>query len=706
VNLSTYIWTALGDGQTWDDASNWQLAGSSPIIQQPTIPTPNSDIIFPPITTLPAGSSTTINFDFAYIDMPLNSLTIEGAYTFKGNAVKIDSSLSVDSPFSTTPAGMTATILLSGLELAPGALINTASGSTLQLASASDATGLELTILGAVNKWGGGQLVVDTQSVRYSNAAVLQPIPVSIGAGSITLGASLNLGGLSFQINTGAGLVIADNVAAKVQSLTGTGLVDLAGTTAAGDLTSLTVAVPNATTDPFNGQISGTGQFVMGGAGTLTTGSIDFSGDGSIAVLGGTLDVDGSISAATLTVGSSATLGGLGTWSFSGAVVFQSGATFDVTLDGTNPGAQYTRLVDTNATSGVNLGYSSLTATVDYEYEQGDQYAIISSPLIQNAFQNVVAGRVVVNGGIILGVSPTSAAVTLSALQSVTTTGLQCSANPTHPGVPVTFTASVSTRTAPVPSGTVSFVQGTTVLATVPVMGGSASLTIASLPLGSTAITAVYAGAGGNLNSTSPTVTVAVVPYTTATSLASSPNPSILGRPVTLTASVVTTTGVAVTAGSVSFRRGGVLLGTVPLTNAGTAILTVASLAVGKTGILAAYTGTADDLQSVSPVVRQKIAAAPTVTSLSVTTQALPNGRVRYILVATVAADGDPSLTPSGMVDFRMNGKSIGTARLKGGVATRVAHGKSAGSRAKFVASFEKNTRFRASRSGPFLVPL
>jgi hypothetical protein len=201
-------------------------------------------------------------------------------------------------------------------------------------------------------------------------------------------------------------------------------------------------------------------------------------------------------------------------------------------------------------------------------------------------------------------------------------------------------------------------------------------------------------------------VTVAVVPYTTATSLASSPNPSILGRPVTLTASVVTTTGVAVTAGSVSFRRGGVLLGTVPLTNAGTAILTVASLAVGKTGILAAYTGTADDLQSVSPVVRQKIAAAPTVTSLSVTTQALPNGRVRYILVATVAADGDPSLTPSGMVDFRMNGKSIGTARLKGGVATRVAHGKSAGSRAKFVASFEKNTRFRASRSGPFLVPL
>ena len=129
-----------------------------------------------------------------------------------------------------------------------------------------------------------------------------------------------------------------------------------------GDSTSLTVAVPNATTDHFGGLIDGIGQFIAGGNGTLSTGTIDFAGAGSIQVLGGTLDVDGSISAGTLDVWG--TLGGLGLWNFSGGVVFQSGSTFDVTLDGTTPGTQYTQLVATNTTSGVNLGYATLAAAV------------------------------------------------------------------------------------------------------------------------------------------------------------------------------------------------------------------------------------------------------------------------------------------------------------------------------------------------------
>ena len=48
------------------------------------------------------------------------------------------------------------------------------------------------------------------------------PIPVAINGGSITLGTSVNLAGVSFQINSQSGLVINDNVAARIQSLTGT----------------------------------------------------------------------------------------------------------------------------------------------------------------------------------------------------------------------------------------------------------------------------------------------------------------------------------------------------------------------------------------------------------------------------------------------------------------------------------------------------
>jgi Bacterial Ig-like domain (group 3) len=703
LNLSTYIWTALGDGQTWNDANNWQLLGAPPFIQPPTVPTANSNVVFPPIASLPPGSSSTINFNFAFLNMPLNSLTIEDSYTFTGNPIKIDSSLSVASPFTNAPNGATATFLLAGLQLGPGVVISAGTGATLQLANASDPTGLLVTVQGPVTKSGGGQLVVDTQSVFFANSSTVQPIPVTVLGGSIVLGASVNLGGLSFQINSTGGLLIADNVAAKVQALTGTGLVDLEGTTVAGDLTSLTVAVPNDTTDQFNGFIDGMGQFIAGGNGTLTTGAIDFGGTGSIQVLSGTLDVDGTISAGTLQVSAIGTFGGLGMWNFSGAVVFQSGSTFDVTLDGTSPGTQYTQLVDNNATSGLNLGLSTLAASVGYEYEQGDQYTIISSPLIQNVFQNVVAGRVFVDGTIPMGVSSTSTTITLTPLQSETTTALQSSTIRSNPGLPVTFTAVVSTRTAPVAAGTVSFVQGPTVLATVALgSAGTASFTTTSLPVGSTAITAVYIGTSGILGSTSPTLAVSVVPFSTVTILTSSPNPSSLGRPVTFTASVVTAAGTGVMTGSVSFRQGKRFLGTVPLTSAGTATLTVSSLAVGKAGIQAIYNGTANDLASVSAVFKQTIGASPTVTSLSITTQSLANGQTKYILVATVTADGDPALTPTGTVVFRRNGRSLGSARLKGGVARLVLGRKAPGSQAKFVASFQKNTRFRSSSSPPF----
>jgi Bacterial Ig-like domain (group 3) len=702
VNLSTFIWTALGDGQTWNDANNWYQVGVSNPLQQPTVPTPYSDVIFPPTTTLPGTSSTTIDFDFAYLYMPLNSLTIEDPYTFTGNPITIESSLSTANSFSPTPGATPAVITLAGLKLAPGAVINSATGSSLQLGSTTSSTALQLTVQGPLTKSGGGQLAIDTQSVFYANSTTVQPIPLTIAGGSIALGDTVNLSGVNVQINSTAALLIADDVAAKVQGLTGTGLVDLEGTTDAGDSTSLTVAVPNATTDQFGGFIDGIGQFIAGGNGTLSTRTIDFGGAGSIQVLSGTLDVDGSISADTLDVSAIGTLGGLGLWSFSGPAVFESGSTFDVTLNGTSPGTQYTQLVDTDTTAGVSLGNSTLAASVGYEYEQGDQYTIIVSPVIQGVFQNVVAGRVTVNGTVPMGVSYAGTAVTMTPLQSVTTTGLQSSTTRSNPGVPVTFTASVSTRTTPVSTGTVSFMQGSAVLATVALgSGGTASVSTTSLPLGSTAVTAVFSGAGGNLGSLSPTLSVSVVPYSTATIVAGSPNPSTLGRPVTFTASVVTTTGAAVTSGTVSFRQGKLLLGTVPVSSAGTAALTTSSLAVGKAGIQAIYSGAVDDFGSASAVFKQTVGASPTLTSLLITTQTMADGRTKYLLIATVTADGDTALTPTGTVVFKKNGHSLGSARLKGGVARLVLGRKAPGSGARFVASFQKNTRFRASRSLP-----
>ncbi len=147
------------------------------------------------------------------------------------------------------------------------------------------------------------------------------------------------------------------------------------------------------------------------------------------------------------------------------------------------------------------------------------------------------------------------------------------------------------------------------------------------------------------------------------------------------------------------------MLGTAPLTTAGTAVLSLSSLGVGTTGIQAIFQGIANALSSVSAVLKQTVGPAPTLTSLTVTTQPLANGRTKLILVAGVTADGSPTLTPTGTVVFRKNGKSLGTARLRAGVATLIVRTKLTSNVTNFVASFQKNARFRSSASRPVQTP-
>ena len=336
--LSTYTWSAGGDGMTWNDPNNWRHFDPAQKAQVPGTPTAYSNVVFPPQAILPKGFSKTINFNFTFLYMPLNSLTINDSYTFTGTPITIEQSLSLNNPFTSARNGAVTDIELAGMKLAPGATIYTQTGSMLQLGTTASPTGFLLGLQGAMTKTGGGQLLVDTSSISFPTTPTQLPVPVSIAGGSITLGASVQLNAVNFDVSPNASLIIADNVVAGVRSLTGTGLVNLAGTTAAGDTTSLTILVPNSNTDVFGGLIAGTGQFIMGGFGNLTTGSINFQGAGGITAASGSLQVNGTISAGSLLVNSTATFGGLGTWSFSGPVVFQSGSTFLVTLNGTDAG--------------------------------------------------------------------------------------------------------------------------------------------------------------------------------------------------------------------------------------------------------------------------------------------------------------------------------------------------------------------------------
>ncbi len=120
-----------------------------------------------------------------------------------------------------------------------------------------------------------------------------------------------------------------------------------------------------------------------------------------------------------------------------------------------------------------------------------------------------------------------------------TTTALASSTNPSTAGQPVTFTATVTPSTA---TGTVNFVEGTTVLGSGTLSGGHATFTTSSLSAATHCIKAVYLGNASYATSPSAQINQVVhpAPITTTTALASSANPSNSGQPVTFTATVST----------------------------------------------------------------------------------------------------------------------------------------------------------------------
>ena len=177
-------------------------------------------------------------------------------------------------------------------------------------------------------------------------------------------------------------------------------------------------------------------------------------------------------------------------------------------------------------------------------------------------------------------------------IAAVTTISLSSSPNPSSYGQAVTFTAAVTSGEGAPPDGeTVSFMKGATLLGTGTLSGGSASLTISTLPVGTNSITAVYGGDSNFAASKSKAVGQVVNKATTTTTLASSPNPSNFGQSVTFAATVTPQFSGRVT-GTVTFYDGTTALKTVALSG-GVAKFTTSTLTSGAHSITATYNGSA-----------------------------------------------------------------------------------------------------------------
>ncbi len=134
-------------------------------------------------------------------------------------------------------------------------------------------------------------------------------------------------------------------------------------------------------------------------------------------------------------------------------------------------------------------------------------------------------------------------------------------------------------------SGPVTFTEGGTTIGTVPVVGGVATITVTTLPVGSDPITASTPGDANNNPATSPATTVTVNKGTPTISVTSSLNPSTSTQPVTFTATVPTGA-----TGTVTFLDGATSLGTGTLTN-GQVSVTVPTMTAGTHTITASYGG-------------------------------------------------------------------------------------------------------------------
>jgi N-acetylneuraminic acid mutarotase len=180
--------------------------------------------------------------------------------------------------------------------------------------------------------------------------------------------------------------------------------------------------------------------------------------------------------------------------------------------------------------------------------------------------------------------------VTLVVNQAVPAVTLKTSTSTIAYGASLTLTATAAAvHSGIVPTGTVTFLNGATILGkTALTASGAATFVVAALPGGKNSITASYGGDVNYAQAVSPAAAVTVTKVTPAITLAASPTSITVGAKVTLTATLKGVTGAATPAGTVVFAIGTTKLGTGTLVK-GVASLAVTSLPVGTDSIIAGY---------------------------------------------------------------------------------------------------------------------
>jgi hypothetical protein len=308
------------------------------------------------------------------------------------------------------------------------------------------------------------------------------------------------------------------------------------------------------------------------------------------------------------------------------------------------------------------------------------------------------------------GDSTFSAIASIPTIQAVnpdaTTTSVTSSLSPSVFGQAVTFTASVLAALpgSGTPTGNVTFQQGLAVLGVGVLSGaGQATFSTTSLNVASHTITAVYGGDSrfAFRGSAASPVVESVTQASSSTSLSASPNPSVFGQPVVLTATVTATApGGGIPAGVVQFKQGTTVLGSVVLNGLGHGLLQTIALSVGSDTVTAVYLGNVSFHGSTSAAGIQTVNPDATITSVKSSLNPAVVGNT-VTLTAVVRAGAPGSGTPTGTVTFSDGALALGSRTVTGGQATFSTSSLSLGGHV-ITAVYGGEARFTGSTSGNF----
>jgi sugar lactone lactonase YvrE/predicted thioesterase len=561
-------------------------------------------------------------------------------------------SVSADLPETVTKIS-TATTLSSSVNPANG-------GATIRLTAtvSPSTTNANSGALSGTVSFKDGSTSLGTVSVGANGIATLDTSTLSVATHSITASYS---GNASYDVSTSAALSQVVQLASTSVLLTsntnpsiaGKGITLTAAVSSVGGIPTGTVTFFDGAVSIGTGTLNGSGQAFLP-ISTLSTGSHVLK-----ATYGGDPKDEPSTSDPMTQVVQQATTGLTLTSSANPAtagvqVTFTAGLTSNGSIpsgvillkEGSTTLGSATLSVTGSASFMLsNLSAGSHTLTASYAGDS-DHAASISPALVQ-----------VIQQG-------TSSAVVLS------------SANPSVFGDSVTFTAKV-TGTGTQPTGSVSFLDGSTALGTVAMDGaGQARFSTSTLAIGNHTITVTYVGDTTHSGS-SPASIVQTVLQATSTTITSNLNPALVGDTIRLSAKVTGVSGSPVS-GTVSFTDGAATVGTGTVSASGVAFADVSTLTAGSHLIVANYSGDSSNKSSTSSALSQVV--NPAGTTVAITSNVNPSVVGNPVsFTATVTSTGR---APAGQVTFLDGSTVMGSATVASGVAVFITSGLTAGQHA------------------------